>query len=268
MNATAESAYIDPPNGTGRPCPLCSGAFSTLYMSAGAKENRDGVELRRCRCDFVFSKLPPYDYSDYWSSHWDACSKSDLMHQARKEGLDTLVREIIKKTQPKRVLDFGAGIGMTSMVFQSLGCRVVAAEESERYRDAHRRFGLESAGTIDREFDLIVAKDVLEHVEDPRKVLAMLAGLLSGAGHIYIRVPNVNAYPFLSVVATRGHVNHFSPRTLVRLAAECGLEFSNFVGVHDISSRGGRVYHAVFWPLRRLVPMYHQISMLFVKPEP
>lgn len=218
MNSTTESAGDDSPDGTCRPCPLCCGTRSTLHMSARAKNNRDGVELRRCACSFVFSKLPPYDYANYWSSHWDACSKSDLMAQARKEGLDTLAKEIIEKTHPKRILDFGAGIGMTSMVFESLGCSVVAAEESERYRDAHRRFGLESAGAIEGVFDLIIAKDVLEHLEDPRKVLAMLVGSLSRGGHIYLRVPNVNAYPFLSAVDTRGHVNHFSPKTFVKLA--------------------------------------------------
>ena len=235
-------------------------------MSANAKNNQDGIELRRCSCGFVFSKLPPYDYSDYWSDVWESRSRSDLLAQAKAEGLDKLAKEVIAKTNPNRIMDFGAGIGMTSIVFDSLGCNVYAVETSRRYLDAHRNFGLRSGSSIESGYDLIVAKDVLEHVEDPAGVLAMLVDSLCAGGYIYLRVPNVNAYPFLSAVATRGHVNHFSPKTLLRLAAASGLKFSSFVGVHDIASSAGKAYHAVFWPLRHLVPMYHQISMLFVKP--
>lgn len=72
--------------------------------------------------------------------------------------------------------------------------------------------------------DLITAYFVLEHVPHPRVFLEACAHALRVGGKMIVEVPDIHAYPrepdglFLYE-----HVNHFSPRSLARLAAGCGL---------------------------------------------
>jgi 2-polyprenyl-3-methyl-5-hydroxy-6-metoxy-1,4-benzoquinol methylase len=241
-------------------------------MPANAWNNRDGIELRRCSgCDFVFSAEADFSYEEFFATGFAGAGKNELMLQARAEGLDKMVAEIAAKAAlPKgaRVLDFGSGVGLAALGFMSAGFDVVVVEESRPYVEGHKPLGLRSFRSVAEarercgSFDLVVMKDVLEHLSAPREVLSSVTQCVRPGGHFYIRVPNANAYPVVPRVDTRAHVNHFTPRTLVKLLAEQGIAMTDFVSVFDISSRAGKLHNSVFWPLRRFLPLYHQISLL------
>lgn len=242
-------------------------------MAANARNNRDGIELRKCyACGFVFSEKAEFAYEELFANWFADKTKEDLVRRAQHEGLDKLVGELVSTTKiakGARVLDFGSGIGLTCLMLQELGLEVIAVEESKKYVEKHATLGIKSLQSLAElaryrgSFDLVVVKDVLEHLSNPREIVAELAACVRPGGYFYVRVPNVLAYPFHWSISTKEHVNHFTPKTLTRLLEENGMEKLNFIGVHDVSSRVGRIYHSVFWSLRSILPLYHQISLLF-----
>lgn len=70
-------------------------------------------------------------------------------------------------------------------------------------------------------FDRVMAHFVLEHVPDPIAVFSEMARVLKPGGKAFVTVPNVFGNPGDLLVID--HVNHFTPGSLQRAAAEAGL---------------------------------------------
>lgn len=99
----------------------------------------------------------------------------------------------------KCVLDVGCGAGGLAPLLRRLGAvEVVGIEpsglavEAAVHCDKVYRLPVEKAvGVIDRQFDVVVAADVLEHLVDPWTVLAQLRPLLADDGILLVSIPNV-----------------------------------------------------------------------------
>jgi len=256
-----------------RACPICKKSESSVFMKENAYNNRDHVQLLKCSaCGFVYSKSVTIDYKDFGK----AASKqsiSKLQELSLSQGIHELVSEIIDKTrvQQGKILDFGSGIGLLLRGFKDRGFDALGIEESKAFRNMNVNDGIASAKSLadmadqTGRFDLIVIKDVVEHLENPLETLSQLIAFLKPGGFLYIRVPNRYAYPFHWAVDTKGHVNHFTPAELKKILSDAGLKFHDYVKVGDITSLAGRLYDFVFWRLRHLLPMTHQISLLYKK---
>lgn len=150
------------------------------------------------------------------------------------------------------VLDLGCGYGGRPVRFAELGTRSVSGVEvSEEIVDHARSFAAEQGVDIDfrvgtgedlpyddRSFDLIVMNDVMEHVVDPRKVLAECRRVLRPGGRLATVFPpyyDFSAGSHLHGYATRvPALNLFFPtRTLKRAAlrrfAEQGIDHRPFL---------------------------------------
>src|SRR5579872_7220170 len=146
-------------------------------MAATAWNNAYAVELRKCRaCAFVYSAAADMTYEEFFIEGFGGKDRRELLSLAHAEGLDDMVGEIVDRTDLRRgasVLDFGAGIGLTSLTLIEQGFDVIAVEQSERFREVHQRLGVTTFGSTDEalrargSFDLVVMKDVLEHLPDP-----------------------------------------------------------------------------------------------------
>ena len=132
----------------------------------------------------------------------------------------------------RRLLDVGCGEGYVAHALaRHVGARHVLAMDlsPEILREAraaypHLSFAAASAARLpcaDASFDLVVAAEVLEHLDDPAAALAELARVC--AGHCLISVPREPLWRALNVARgkyladwgnTPGHVQHFSARTL------------------------------------------------------
>jgi SAM-dependent methyltransferase len=99
-----------------------------------------------------------------------------------------------------RVLDVGCGNGALTFPVAALGCEVVGVDVDgdsiERCRERNRfpnaRFVHTdgSLATVDGVFDLIVCSEVLEHLVEPRPLVAAMRGKLASAGLVFITIPN------------------------------------------------------------------------------
>ena len=114
----------------------------------------------------------------------------------------------------RKVLDVGAGSGEFACLMRELGKEVTGIEPNAGYaaycrddlgldvRTAHLAPHLFDAA----EFDLIRLNHVLEHLNDPVKYLAMIAGWLKPGGVLYVEVPNIEVY---CRTKSRGNMFHY-----------------------------------------------------------
>lgn len=117
----------------------------------------------------------------------------------------------------------------------------------------------------DARFDLIAAFDVIEHVEDDRRVFGELARVLKPGGVLLCSVP-LHAAHWTSFDACVGHARRYEPEALDALLAENGLVVERSAvfgmqpnnprlldyGVRMLTEQRGRAmrwYNRVFMPL-------------------
>ena len=104
---------------------------------------------------------------------------------------------MLKNIKNNQILDIGCGDGGTSLEFANLGANVTAidirSDLIEKFKNTTIKFRSVSIDDIsfdDKEFDIVILQDVLEHVFDPNATIKKIRTLLSKTGLIYISTPN------------------------------------------------------------------------------
>lgn len=131
------------------------------------------------------------------------------------------------------VLDFGCGAAGFVRMASAVAASVTGVELERRVHD-HWRGQLnlvDTLGNAGRDFDLITAFHVVEHLPDPRATLGELAGHLRERGRIIVEVPSsddvlLTLYDndaFQRFTYWSQHLFLFNAATLSQLALQSGL---------------------------------------------
>ncbi len=150
------------------------------------------------------------------------------------EGRRRLLTRLLKQLDPQpgwRVLEVGSGTGANLPVLAGLGVRqVVGCDLSvdalrigpNRHSAALARVDARCLPFGDQTFDLVLAADVIEHLDDDRGAVAEFARVLKPGGHLVLTVP---AFPVLwgpqDVVAH--HRRRYRRPSLLELLAAAGI---------------------------------------------
>ncbi len=136
------------------------------------------------------------------------------------------------------VLEVGSGIGnlsrfivrdAASAVLTDVESHYLAHLEEEFAGDARvvvAHFSLDEpppAEIMSRRFDAIVAVNVVEHIEDDRRAIEMLASLLKPSGRLLIYVPAV-PFAYGSLDRMLGHYRRYTRASLSELLRGVGLD--------------------------------------------
>jgi len=194
---------------------------------------RPDKELGKAYFDKAYSGVEGFENHSYYRDH-----DSILLRNNQRF-------EYIKKLDvaDKSILDFGAGQGHFVKVAQENGWEVVGVEQSkEGIAAAKRLFNIDLKNSIEnikgRKFSVICLWDVIEHLEDPKAVLLMLAEYLHQDGYFIIETGNINSYSFYMDRKKWGywsvdHFYYFSYSTLKDLLERIGFRIVH-LNINDI----------------------------------
>jgi len=130
---------------------------------------------------------------------WSAPDYSQFPGGRKK--LEVLARLVTDEfpTRP-RVLDVGCGNGSLSFPLAELGCEVVGVDvdpasiESCASHNTYTRASFvvttDDLREVHGPFDLIVCSEVLEHLHEPRPLVAAITEKLAPSGLLFVTVPN------------------------------------------------------------------------------
>lgn len=155
------------------------------------------------------------------------------------------------------VLELGLGHGFSSCVFENYFNNHIILEGSaqviDNFKKTHQDFKSKIIKTYfedfksNKKFDLIIMGFILEHVDDPIKILKYFKKFLMPEGYIYVAVPNAevmsrrlgNIAGILSDIKKLssndlllGHKRYYTIKTITNDIKNSGLEVINFEGIY------------------------------------
>ncbi len=267
-------------------CPLCgSDRFEIAFVEPPYSVHRCSA----CGLGFVSPRLDPeglvgiYADDTYWRS---VSPKTRGYHDYRADEplyLRTFRRRLdfALGAGPRsgRALDVGCAAGFCMAVLRERGFETYGVEVSEAIGShARDHFGFGDAvhfGTLDTaphaegSFDLITMWDVVEHVPDPRGLLANARALLKPDGLLVLETQDIDSR-FARLLGPKWHhfkhaehIYHFTPSTARELLRSAGFATERlthryggkYVSLHFIAERAGRVHPLIskaLSPLARL----------------
>jgi 2-polyprenyl-3-methyl-5-hydroxy-6-metoxy-1,4-benzoquinol methylase len=232
-------------------CPICAQAPEESHASGPDFEydTTPGVEwsyLRCSRCDVIMISPCPDEAAlgtlyppNYYA--YDFSTKKSLGFRV-KELLDRRsVRAYLDVALPGRpILDVGCGDGRLLRMFASQGmepAQLHGMELDPRAVERARAQGLnvklgrfEDLDYAPRSFGLVVMQQVIEHVIDPRDVLARVHEVLAPGGAVVLETPNTASWDhglfsrrYWGGYHIPRHLFLFNPKSLSRLLDETGF---------------------------------------------
>ncbi len=158
---------------------------------------------------------------------------------------------ILRTIQGGSHLDIGCGVGgfLKSMLsnFVSEGLEVNSIHANIGTKSGLKIHNMYSSEFYpDEKYDLVTMLQVIEHLPNPKSVILDVKRLLKPGGFFYVACPNFNSISFRLFgkhhrhVSTFGHLNLFSPKSLIEIVCLEGFElvenetYNSDVKLHDL----------------------------------
>lgn len=150
------------------------------------------------------------------------------------------------KKKKLALLDVGSGLGVFLYEMKKKGWITSGIEMDERYSDyCKKKHNLNvfkknlSKLKVKKKFDLISFNKILEHVEQPQKLLKLAKKFLKRDGIIYVEVPDVRAKigGKLRGEFCLDHLHVFSPQSLQKLVKKSSLNPIKITRIHEPSGK-------------------------------
>lgn len=224
--------------------------LNEFYQSRIEPQFLDGHHYTLCECQYCKLVFQQHILDDTGMSllyeQWisAAASMRKRQHGKKKQfrkyaaECETIARMIDKPPHDIRVVEFGMGWGYWSRMAVAFNYQVTGLELSSE-RIAHAQsMGVQVATDFkqipESGVDFIYANQVLEHIANPREILAQLKALLAPDGILLIRVPDARGIahrlrrngwaPSMSAVHPLEHINAFTRTCLLTVASELELK--------------------------------------------
>jgi 2-polyprenyl-3-methyl-5-hydroxy-6-metoxy-1,4-benzoquinol methylase len=222
-------------------CPLCgqTGAQELLSAPDRLHGRRQNYTLVRCStCSVVWLSNPPrademhHHYTDAYHKLISAAGETaPVRWQSRKEALTPI-------KQSGALLDLGCSSGSFLESLRGGSWELHGIEMSaDCATTAEARSGAKvfvgdilQAPFPPESFDVITCFDVLEHLYEPRRVMAKVTEWLKPGGIFYIFVPNIDSAEarvfgsYWCGLELPRHLFHYSPASFRYLAKSVGLQ--------------------------------------------
>ena len=213
-------------------CRFCGGSLQLI-------EEAPRYIVRYCgKCDIYQTEPQGYSRSVFNISAYDEAwhTMARLSERRVLRSRTRLLKSLPINLRGKRLLEIGPGTGELLKAAATLGCDVLGVDMNRANVEYIRsRWGLPVLNgkfeetEFDQPFDIVVMCDVIEHIEDPRTVLASIKNVLVPEGLLHLDTPNpANLFSLKSgylVASSFGpdHVTLFTPKSLRTMLEGCGF---------------------------------------------
>jgi len=152
--------------------------------------------------------------------HWWFKATREIIHSIIKKNINF-------KSQKINILDFGAGSGRNIRMLSKYGNVYVYEKDEktasflkEKFKKSENIEIIQKPNNNNKEFfDLILAADVIEHVEDDEAILQYLSELLNKNGQILITVPAFN-FLFSSKDKVLRHYRRYTKKNIKKIISK------------------------------------------------
>jgi SAM-dependent methyltransferase len=221
-------------------CPVCGHTGAQVWLRAPDRLHgrREEYTLGRCpACSLVWLSNPPKPpemYRHYTDAYHNLISAGGENSPHRWRDRKTA---LAPHKRSGALLDLGCSSGSFLESVKGDPWKLYGVEMSaEGARTAEARSGAQvfvgdilNAPFPRESFDVITCFDVLEHLYEPRRVMARVGEWLKPGGIFYVLVPNVDSAEarvfgsYWHGLELPRHLFHYSPESLKFLAASAGL---------------------------------------------
>lgn len=190
----------------------------------------------RCGCLHTAEIPSSADRADYDQMYTTAetASVPDFIRQR----VDDIVSSFRRCRRTNRFLDLGFGSAVFLQAAAAQGWEVSGVEVSRSAVENARRLGFQNAahgdlaavGYPEGQFDVVVASEVLEHVDDVRTLVKEVARVLRPGGLFWASTPHARGLSFRllrlqwSAVCPPHHLQLFSGRAMRMLLQDAGFQ--------------------------------------------
>jgi 2-polyprenyl-3-methyl-5-hydroxy-6-metoxy-1,4-benzoquinol methylase len=248
-----------------RKCPACSGDGKPV----GYKEGISVLACRRCKSLYSADSPQPSARWDYDAIY--TTEETTVIPDFINDQVTRIVSGFVPFRQSNHLLDLGFGSAAFMRAAAKDGWEISGVEVSYSAIEHARQLGfqnifrgdLTAAGYASGRFDVVVASEVLEHVSDPRLLLAEVARVLRPGGLLWASTPHACGLSFRllrldwSVVSPLEHLQLFS-----RAGMKTLLTMIGFSEVH-LATHGFNPYevlHARRLRSRRHTHVHHELT--------
>lgn len=231
-------------------CRICGSSSFSNYLLGRSYQI---VECLACGLRYINPQPTDRELREFYAGF-------DLESTWRGDGeerFDRAMREFVRQFRRSgSVLDVGSSRGNFLIAMRAAGFSVFGVEPSPKNSEfARSANAIDSyTGTIEeflaaptrRDFDVITVLNVIEHVPDPKQVLAGLRELLVEGGLLILAVPDARLHALIGRTREKlgfrdafwmntrkhplvgfdppAHLCSFEPKTISRLAEKCGFQ--------------------------------------------
>ncbi len=203
---------------------------------------KQGTSIVRCSgCSLVSSGYEP-DASamrDWYAQYYGERNTSRMCNDLTRARYVELLAGFEPYRKTGKLIDIGCGFGFFLSVAHAAGWEVYGTEIAESAWTYFDRLGLPGGRIFKGDvaeadfpaasFDAATLIEVIEHVQDPARVLENIAELVRPGGLLYLTTPNFNSLTrrligsSWSVIHPQEHLSYFTPKTLYRMLVKAGF---------------------------------------------
>ena len=222
-------------------CPICQSEGKSIpAVEIGLPSWKTAVTLAQCSdCSHIYYQNPPsqdviqqFYNNDYKSEKNDyGCNSSPPIRKINKK-LGNLMVDLGMSNSKASFFDVGCGdgnvmAGLHECGFTNLqGCEIHPArcDIAQQHFPNNVFLGGFDEIVMDKKFDVIYSNHVLEHIYNPKEMIAWKLRHLSDNGLIIVNVPNAVFEPSIEQTLYLSHLHSFTKGSLRRLAQSMELE--------------------------------------------
>lgn len=124
------------------------------------------------------------------------------------------ITAFFKDSPPGKILDVGCGVGLLSNIMKNLGCGVYACDARNilKYKNIKWKSVDLNGGILpykDAFFDYVLFIEVVEHLENPRKIIREISRVLKAGGVAILSTPHILSVPQRVYFLLTGNFLHF-----------------------------------------------------------